>query len=216
MSYLDEDIVFYVEAYHNHLLADWCLENVRKCHPKSHIVLISDGDADRVYEAIGHKRSAEVIYGKRLWEPGGAGLLWERRALHFLSTPKKYMIKIDTDTGFYRRMSFLPKEDCIFGTIHTHPLQERFVQGGFIGVTSKAAKQIVISGLLASDFAASFHWEDGRGGRISSDDLAISAICAKLGIPIVAHNEVASYWRIRKPNLNLEYAVVHPCKDGKL
>lgn len=208
------EVRFYLEAWQNPDLARACIQHVRTAYPKAGITLFSDGDPDPAYKGIGQEHSAEVIYGERLWIPGKAGLLWKRRFEHFMSDPAEYLFKIDTDTAVYRPFLFLPKRDAIFGTLRgCIPIP--FITGGFIGMKPGRVAQILDSGILDQSFLRN-HYNANETPPINNDDRALGEIAQRLGLPLIDHPEVSSLWKKRVPNPDLRFAVVHPCKDGKL
>jgi len=200
-------IAFYLEARLNAGLAGWCVGNVRSAYPGARITLFSDGDPDPAYQDLGRAHGAEVVYGERLWGEGAkAGALWMRRLSHFAAAPRDFFVKMDTDTGLYRPLSYLPDRECLFGTVWKPP--KPFVTGGFMGMTRSAVDKVHRAGSSDPDFMAAY--------AAGVEDRALSAVASRLGIALHDHPEVASRWKVRMPNPDLRYAVVHPCKDGRL
>lgn len=207
-------ISFYVEAWKNAELTRACVGYARVAYPEARIALFSDGDPDPAYRTIGEEHSAEVIYGERLWVMEKAGPLWKRRFKHFMCDQTEYLFKIDTDTGIYRPFLMLPKDDAIFGTIWAHePIP--FITGGFIGMPRSIAARILSSGLLDDDFLKDYNNPDATP-PMNTEDRALGAIAQRLGIKLLDHPEVRSLWKQRTPNPSGDFAVIHPCKDGRL
>lgn len=202
---------FVLEVWRSLALYEWCIANVRTAYPESRIIVFSDGDPAPEYRRLAAPHGAEVTYGERLWGEGNAGPLWLRRLRSFAERPTDYLVKIDTDTGIYRPLRWLPEGDCLFGTVW----ETSFVTGGFIGISRGAALRILESGALDDETLRSFNLPSATP-PINTEDRAISWVATRLGIPLVDHPEVASRWKVRTPNPDLKYAVVHPCKDGKL
>jgi predicted O-methyltransferase YrrM len=215
-SYDDEDVTFVVEVYKNLPLASWCLDNLRAHYPKSRLLVWSDGDDDGAIGPMVADRGGIFRQGDRLWNEGKSGALWTRRLREYMDAPTPYLVKIDTDTGFYRRIKKLPKEDCIFGTYAWSPECPRLIQGGFIGMTRRIAEKILWSGMLGSEKLKRFSYIHDSGQIMAAEDKALGSIATDLGIPLYDHTEISSNWKGRVPNPELKYAVVHPCKDAKL
>lgn len=180
-------------------------------------MMTSDGDPDRRYREFAERHRMEARYGGHLWKEGASGILWKRRFSAFFERPAKYLVRTDSDVGFYRRFEFLPDEDCLFGTIclENNAGPRSCISGGIIGMTEGAARTILESGLLDSEVMRRCNHE-WHGKMMASDDWAIADAAHLLGIRLYDHPEVACRWKDRTPNPGLKYAAVHPCKDAKL
>lgn len=215
-TYDDEDLTFVVEVYKNLPLATWCLDNLRAHYPKSRLLVWSDGDDDGAIGPMVAERGGVFRQGDRLWIEGRSGALWNRRLREYLDHPTPYLVKIDTDTGFYRRIQQLPKEDCIFGSYAWSPECRKLIQGGFVGMTRRIAEKVLWSGLLGSEKLKTFSYIHENGQIMAAEDKALGSLAIDLGIPLYDHPEIAANWKDRAANLHKKYAVVHPCKDGVL
>jgi hypothetical protein len=209
-AYEDQDVVFHLEVYRGYYdITHWCLGRIRECYPSSRIIVVSDGDPDpRYLEFL--KYDVELEYGSHLYTPEKCGPLWIRRFSNYLKKPAKYLFRVDSDVGFYRRFSALPEWKCVFGT----PCDD-FIQGGMIGLTTDAIVDILGSGLLGASWVRDCR-HDVSGVPMASDDQAIGKAAQLLQIPLVRHPEFHCTWQDRVPNHRLQYAVIHPCKDGRL
>lgn len=209
-------VTFYVETWRNSPLLLRTLGHLRRAYPRERVVVFSDGDREAVPGPF-VAQGALFHDGERLWPEGGSGLLWKRRLLDFAKHPTPWLVKIDSDTAVYRELRLWPLPPCLFGTINHHPDGPKdFIQGGWIGMDQKSARRILDSGQLDGDPVRAMNHEAAPGVRISSDDRAISRVAESLGIPLLDHPEIACFWRVRTPNPDLRYAVVHPAKDGLL
>jgi len=214
LPYNDADIFFHLEVYFDrYSLANWCLTNLRRCFPRSRVLVVSDGDPDPRYLEFKERHGVEVSYGEHLCVPHGSGPFWRRRFDNFLAGTEEYLIKIDSDTGFYRRFGALPSGRCLFGTLGKDHAGVRFIQGGLIGMNRETVEQILRSGILNSYEIS--RWASSAQG-FPSEDKAIATAAKHLWIPLVNHPEVMSQWKKRIKNTDLKYAVVHPCKDARL
>lgn len=210
VEFNDRDLVFHLEVYKGYFdITRWCLGRIRSCYPGSRIVVVSDGDPDSRYaEYLEH--GIELVYGDHLSLPEMSGELWQRRFANYLSSPGKYLFRVDSDAGFYRRFSSLPATKCLFGT----PCCD-FIQGGMMGLTTDAVVEIMDSDLLKAPWMRECN-HDANGIRMPSDDLAIGRVAQSLGIPLVKHPEFHCTWTQRVNNPNLQFAVIHPCKNATL
>jgi len=210
MEFTDSDLVFHMEVYKGYFdITRWCLGRIRSCYPTARIVLVSDGDPDPRYKEF-LSFGIELEYGEHLYSGELSGPLWIRRFENYLRKPAKYLIRTDSDVGFYRRFHQLPQSKCIFGT----PCGE-FIQGGILGITHDAILGIMSSGLLKESRMRGFSHE-ANGVWMASDDAALGWVARVLGIPMVSHPEFHSTWQLPVPNYALRYAVMHPCKNGSL
>lgn len=215
-SYRDEDLTFVMEVYKNLPLARRCLSNLRDHYPRSRVIVWSDGDPDGEIGVAVAEAGGIFRQGERLWLGRTSGPLWERRFKEYLDFPTPYLVKIDTDTAFYRRIRQLPKHDGMFGTIAWSLECPKLIQGGFIGMTRKVVEKILASGMLKSDEMKKFSYVHEGGEVLASEDKALGSLAASLGISLYDHPEISSNWKDRTPNPGRQYAVIHPCKDGSL
>lgn len=216
-NFKDEDVVFHLEVFDGYFdISNWFLENVRKAWPGSRVIVVSDGDKNPRYEEFRERYKAEVSYGEHLWGEGASGPLWERRFNAFLNGSGRWLLRMDSDAGVYRRLKRLPEGDCLFGTLFRLPGGRGFfAQGGAMGVTRGAAEKLMTSGALKSEKVANWNhlW---RRQMMASDDRGIGEAARAVGIPTWNHPEFACSWKNRAANADLKYAIVHPCKNGKL
>lgn len=225
----DSDLVFYLQVYHDIDLAKWCLANIRRHYPGSRLMLVSDGDPNLEYPVMAESFGAEYHLGKRLYGVTSGGLMVDRMIDLYMRQPAKYLIKFDTDTGMYRRFKYLPDErGVVFGSLGEHIGVNRhwWVLGGCFGFTHEAAALLHQSQILRSDWLKDYAntWAISpmliqkrvvEMGMISFE-FVLSWACAQMGIRAIEFDDVCIRFRIRTPNNDLRYAVIHPCKDGKL
>ncbi len=217
----DERVTFYVQVYRDVELARWCLTNFRRVWPTSRLLIISDGDDDPRWPELAREFAAEFHVGERLklLQHGGRML---RRNLDLclrLGPRTDYLVKFDTDTGFNRRLCWLPRVNGLFGTVQQNS-HLTGIQGGFVGY-SRLAAEAVHAGL--DDPALNDpHATWGRDWAVVQEfstlglireDWVLAYVAQRLGIPCVDYPEVRSRWKEWVPNWDSRFAVTHPCKE---
>ena len=214
----DKDVTFFMQISHEGDYAVHSANRLRQLYQGSRIILRSDGKG--LFNFDPHIIDVEFYDEEPLFavENGGAAIhrMFE---IYFSKPPSRYLIKIDPDTLFHRKLSSLPKGTEIFGTI-----QEldgcRSIQGGFIGFPSVAARKIYRSALLLSPELTMPRASDGafmgimqrRAVRVglSSFDWSIGWAAEALGIGLFNFPEVHSTWKDPPTNPNGKFAVTHP------
>jgi len=213
----DEDITFVMHTYQDAKRADWALSNLRKHYPRSRVIVIVDGDPDPLPDTFVEKYGVELQRTDRLMllENGAAYLL--NRMEQFLKKPTKYMIKIDTDTGFHRRFKYMPKYDVFGCVLYLGTSGPHTIRGGFYGFSGDAIKEIYESDVFSSPDLDITEWYTRRKGdvKLLEEDTTMLEACYLLGLEIGPFPEVRNTnWY--RPNRGLRYAVTHPCKEFKL
>ena len=226
-DYCDKDITFYVQVFKEVADIRICLKYLRRYYKESRIILISDGDNDPRYRKIACRYKAEYIAGERLYTVENGGRMIQRMFNAYLEKPSDYLIKLDPDTRVHRRFRYLPYGKIIFGTLEWQtvgcktPLNPPNVQGGCIGFTSVAAREITESGLLLSDelldyrntYADNFDIIDrAENAGLISFDFITRYVCRCLNISPVPFDEVYSVYRGNIASHGEDYAVTHPHK----
>ena len=168
-----------------------------------------------MYDDISAQFNCELVQGLHLMTLGMAHLYVERLLRVALTDPESYLLRIDPDTGVWRRFSHVPAFSSLFGTLETisERRQEEIcvpanVQGGCVGITCDAAVEIVSSGILNYESCGiQYNRTWARCSDMSKlaaagkfcDDFVISWAAWQMGIPIVESSEIRSRWR-RTPN----------------
>lgn len=222
----DDEIVFYVQLYRDFELAWYCLARLRRIYPGSRICLVSDGDPDPRYPALARRFRAEYTEGERLYAVGCGGRMHQRMLDLYLAAPAPWLVKVDTDARFHRRLRHAPSGRAVFGTLEHRTvgtgtlLDPPNIHGGVLGITLEAARDLRDSGVFLSpellDPASS--WAScpdallrASHGLVSFDFLLRWA-CLQRGIPTLAHDEIFSIWRGKVRNPRLRYSATHPHK----
>jgi hypothetical protein len=216
-TYTDEDITFVMHVYKDGQLADWSLGNLRKCYPKSRVLVIADGDPDPLLDTFAEKHGVEFQRTDRLMllETGVAYLM--NRMEQFLKKPTKYMIKIDPDTGFHRRFKYIPNYDVFGCVLYAKETGPYTIRGGFYGFSGDAVKEIYESDIFSNPDLEIHEWFVKRQGDIKllEEDTTMMEACFLMGMDMGPFPEVFVA-QIYKPNRKLRFAVTHPCRGYKL
>lgn len=224
---LDSDIAWAIPVYKSRQQLQWCLSHLRRHYPKSRVMLISEGDDDK-YDDIASDFKCHHVHGELLLHLQTCHLWVDRILRSLLAGDETYLIKIDPDTGVWRRLSALPAFSSLFGTLETisegHGAEidvPANVQGGCMGITRDVVQEILSSGLLNEESCGKDYrktwarcsdmiWmaENDRCG----EDFVISWACYALRVPIVECPEIRCRWRRQVTNETLRYAITHPHK----
>jgi hypothetical protein len=220
-NYCDDDLTFFALTYKDYEITVDCLRDLRKHYPASRVILRSDGDLDPRLPVLARSNKVDFRQELRLFGIENGGAIIERMLELFLESPTRYLFKIDPDTVIHRRFKYLPIRDGVFGTLQCE-LETPSIQGGCMGFTHDAAKQILKSRMLRdsrlkepakfiNDSPYFFRMAD-RANRcgLASFDWIVPWIASELGIPIYRFDEVNSGWRMAPPNPDNRYAVTHP------
>jgi hypothetical protein len=223
----DAEFAFAIQLYRSRDQLAWCLPQLRCHYPQSRVVLIVDGDGQR-YDDLAEEYHCGLVYGEHWMTLPHAHEYVARLLQHLVEGPEGYLFRIDPDVRIWRRFSELPAFTSVFGTLET--ITEGYrdeirtppnVQGGCLGFTHDAAREILGSGVLtyqncAEDFRRT--WARCRDqaaaattGRFN-DDYVISWAAHQCEIPIVDAKEIRSRWRRTIVNDDLRYAITHPHK----
>jgi hypothetical protein len=198
---------------------DFCLSNVRRCHPTVKIHVISDGVVNPAFPIVCRRHKADFTQGEYLKriECGGA---WWRRTLEIgLSYKTRWILKIDPDTEFHRPFRTTPPGE-IAGTIDhgDHPVKAN-VLGGCQAIRAQFARDILEAKLPESptlrrhdgfcpDHAYMKTWvPTGFFGT----DASMAWMCRQLGVTLQEWHEVnIGYTAV--PQKSGDFAVTHPRK----
>lgn len=220
-NYGDEDLTFFAMTYKDHEATAECLADLRKHYSASRVILRSDGDPDPRFPILAKNYQADFHGESRLFGIESGGAVIERMLLLFFEKPTRYLFKIDPDTVIHRRFQYLPVRSGVFGTLQTEQVTPS-IQGGCLGFTSDAAKQILQSEMLRDSRLkepAKFIGDSpyfvrmaDRANRcgLASFDWIVPWIASELEIPIYSFDEVNSGWKQPPTNPNQRYAVTHP------
>lgn len=220
MEQLTRKATIILSSYKDIRLLSLCLSHLRKNYEHDRIVVFSDGDEDPACERTALDFGTEFYQNERLHLAKHGGKLWIKILEVFLSNPSKCLIKIDTDTKCWKRLSIIPDGCCIFGDLRLC-LPEKFmhIQGGCKGTTFEACKRIFESKELEAEWIR--HPEryccverlfslKGKG----CEDRYMDFIYRKLDITKTIHPEIKSLYTTAPPsNKDLTYAFTHPHKE---
>lgn len=218
MQFPDQDITFFMQVSHEGEYAIQAAKRLRQLYTGSRIIVRSDGIG--LFDFDPPSVDVEYYEEEPLFtvENGGAAI-HRMLEIYFSKPASKFLIKIDPDTLFHRKLSRLPEGPEIFGTI-----QEldgcHSIQGGFIGIPKVAAWKIFKSDLLLSRELASPSSSGGafmgimqrRAARVglSSFDWSIGWAAQNLGISLFNYPEVHCVWKDPPDNPSGRFAVTHP------
>lgn len=217
--FTDSDLTFYLQVYRDLERARWCLGHLRQHYPDSRVIVCSDGDLDPRFARLVDEFHVEYHVGQRMYPLRFGGRMLERMLLLW-GMETDFLFSIDPDSKIERRFHWVPDEHItIFGDCEP-------TQGGCMGFTRAAGKQIVDSGLLRDPILTrpAESWAVLPDGRVLEDmleavvndgmvrtDWIIAWCCRRLGIPQLIFPEVYSRWREAVPD-GLDVAVTHPHK----
>lgn len=227
VSYTDEEITIALPVYRNIIMAEWCLENLRKCLPACRVMIIPDADRDPRWPKVAEKFNAEchLIEQRTYHDPTAP--LWRHIFGFYNLKPTKYLLKIDPDTGFHRRPKHMGDADyfgCVF--------RREWVSGGFIGLRDTGiAKLLPLSIWTAFDIrdpvmaylprtpliiALVDHIRQMYADiRRVQEDMFMGLATAMAGIPRSYYDEFSNEDEY-VPNPGQRYAITHPCKHLRL
>lgn len=220
VSYTDQDITFFVQVFEEGDYAVQQVSRIRAMYPKARIIVRSDGGSfvGADWSSVGVEFYAE----ERLFTAQSGGSSVHRMLELYAARPSTYLIKVDPDSAFHRRLAFFPAADGLFGS-----LQEsggcRSVQGGFLGMTRTAAMEILSSKLLDSHAlrapspeSAGYLGILGRRAKrigLASFDWSLGWCASNLRIAMTDFSEVNCQWLEPPANPNAKFAVTHPDPD---
>jgi hypothetical protein len=220
-NYKDDDLTFFALTYKNYEATAECLMDLRKHYPVSRVILRSDGDKDPQLPILAKRYQVDFRSEERLFDIENGGAVIERMLMIFFEQPTRYLLKIDPDTVIHRRFKYLPVHNGLYGTLQTQ-VESPSIQGGCMGFTQDAARQILQSEMLRDSRLREphnyikespyfFRMAD-RANRcgLASFDWIVPWIASSLGIPMYAFDEVNSGWQMAPPNPDDCYAVTHP------
>lgn len=198
---------------------EFFLQNYRKCHPKAPLHVISDGVNDPEYAKLCKKYKADYTLGRYYKRIECGGLWWKRTLEIGLKYNKKWILKVDPDTKFWRPFRAEPKFP-VSGTHNNIGNPHEYIQGGCQAIRKDVAKKILDSGLLSSDELTK-HWNFCPDKKFLNSwlptgyfttDFSLVYIIRKLGIEFGDWSDVGCQWRVAPPNFDGSYAVTHPHK----
>jgi hypothetical protein len=220
-NYDDEDLTFFALTYKDYDAASECLADLRKHYSASRVILRSDGDPDPRFPILAKRYHADFRAEEPLFGIENGGAVIERMLQLFFEKPTRYLLKIDPDTVIHRRFDYLPVRSGVFGTLQTEEVTPS-IQGGCMGFTRDAAKQILESEMLRDcrlrepanfiDDSPYFFRMADRAKRcgLASFDWILPWVASELGLLIYSFGEVNSGWQQAPANPNGRYAVTHP------
>ncbi len=198
---------------------EFFLQNYRKCYPKTPLHVISDGVNDPDYPKLCKKYNADYTLGRYYKRIECGGLWWKRTIEIGLKYGKKWILKVDPDTKFWRPFKSSPKYP-VSGTHNNIGNPHEYIQGGCQAIRKDAAKKILDSGILASDELTK-HWNFCPDKKFLNSwlptgyfttDFSLVYVLRKLGIEFGNWTDVGCQWRVAPPNFDGTYAVTHPHK----
>lgn len=218
MPISDEEITFFMQISHEGEYALQSARRLRQLYKDSRIIIRSDGLG--LFDFDPHSVPVEFYEEEPLFPVANGGAAIHRMLeIYFSRPPSKYLVKIDPDTLFHKKLCTLPDGPEIFGTI-----QEldgcHSIQGGFIGIPRSAAQKIYNSALLLSpELASPSSYQDPfmgilqrRASRVglASFDWSIGWASQVLQIGLFNFPEVHCTWKDPPPDPNEGFAVTHP------
>ena len=224
VNYTDNDLTFFFGLYQDYERAVGAISRLRHHFPDARIVARSDGDPDPRHYQLADRFSVDYREEERLYPIENGGAMIIRMLELFQEHPARYLLKIDTDTATYRRFSFLPEENGVFGKLQTAKEGCESVQGGFTGLTKETASIILNSGILLDERLKepeSYRSESGYFARMADRanrtglcgfDWIVGWAATELKLPLIAFSEVHCKWyeKHNVPNLDLKFAMTHP------
>lgn len=206
-------------------LAKWSIANFRKCYPSCRLILMVDENNSR-WDCL--RDVADLRYTENFHAPITRGAtVWIERFRIFFENPTRYLVKFDSDTGWYRRLDKPfppPNVPVTFGQICSHA-DVSYPHGGFIGLSVAAAWKAFLDpatrGLSNPESWCPSAILPGPWRRyhrlgIVCEDMVWGNVCRKLKIPVVHYGDVRTRGLKHKSNPDLRWAVTHPCKDARL
>lgn len=214
---VDAAIIFYMQTFEDQDYAFHRAVQLRTFYPEARLIVRSDGGGRGQYpwKAV----AAEFYEEARLFPVANGGRVVQRMLELYLLNPSAYLMKVDPDTVFHRRMRYLPTRNGLFGTVQG-PRSCQSIQGGFIGLTKMAALSILQSGLLLDtalqmpdptrgEYMAHLRRRADRIG-LTSFDCVLGWAASILGLDIYDFPEVYCQWQCAPHNPGQKWAVTHP------
>lgn len=190
---------------------DWCLANVRRVYPESHIFVIADGKDNPAWREVCRIKNAEYIVSDRMKVRGSGAIWWARFFQKCLEYDASVYFKIDPDTKLHRPFRRVPNIE-IFGSAHG-----KIIQGGIQGFLRRTVERIVASNVCfhpkykdESTWAIDCMSYLEEKGEVSTDFL-LTDIARQLRLRMMNWSEVHSQWKKKTP-FRLDVAATHPHK----
>lgn len=195
---------------------DFCLQHVTNIYPDAAIVVISDGSTID-YSHILTKYRCTFIGSSYIKRIECGGMWWHRIFSILRQTGAEWLLKIDPDTRFKRRIkAFYPVD--IQGSVVNPGVCGEYIQGGCQIFQLEAVEKILKSGILGSESLTNGfafcpnpnvmpHWV--TTGYFSTD-WSLMWIIKQLGLTYCNNQEIGSRWRVVPTDA--DYAVEHPYK----
>lgn len=219
----DTSVCFTLNVVDEFLLTRACLRHLRRVYPAALVFLLPDTVDSQILEKwaeFADEQTQVFPTGGSVYSLNNGGLVVSSHLAAFMQTEANWWFKIDPDTFIRRRITKAVPNRCFFGTIQTGS-PRLSLQGGCIGGDREAVEQLFNSGILQSKelLRPQDSWagtnpillKRARAGMVSFDFVHAWA-CEQVGIPIVDHPEIKSYW-LGPPRQANSYAVTHPHKN---
>jgi predicted GH43/DUF377 family glycosyl hydrolase len=204
---------------------EWCLTHLRAAHPESELLVITDGRASSDLGDLIRRFSGRYVPGDHLRSLQSGALWWERFFYEALKHPVDYILKVDPDTRFWRRLSSIPQAD-FFGTVRGEGSENEHVQAGCMGFSRCFAERVLKCGVARDPVYRSRQtwtlgkrseaWIQAKGDSYLSLDCTVLHFAKMLGVTWQNWTEVQSCSRATPQNPELKYAVTHPHKRQRL
>lgn len=196
----------------------WCLHHLRLIYPNVIVTVISDGKGYPDYPAICTDYRAHFIKGEKLKKASSGGRWWLRMLTHGLATGTDYVLKIDPDTKFQRKIRHWPSYD-IFGTLVGSGTKWEHIQGGVQGFSCSAVTRLIQSKYFSNSALRdpiTYTWSDtlleyARRSNYLCTDAMLRAAKKSLAMTWGDWPEICSKWR-NLPTEKNKYAITHPHK----
>ncbi len=223
----DEDLTFSMQLYRDYRDATRSLSRLRQIYPRARVLLISDGDSDPRLRRLERRFNTRLVCGTSMYATEFGGRMLQRNFKLFLEAPTAYWIKIDPDTHCHRRLKGVPTVDGLFGTLrddacHDDAPNYPVVQGGFVGMSQRLVRQIVLSGELErqelTDFAGTYAVNPfvvarAREKHLVSTDFLLRYVGKRLCLPVIGFPEVHCVTESDRIRPNPQAAFTHPHKS---
>lgn len=227
-AYAEGEVAFLVNVQDKLHQLDWMLAHLRAHYPFVRVEVVGDGDEGKAAD-IARRYRAGYATGPSLFPLPFGGRIVVRTLSALVAGPERWGIKVDVDTGFYRRLAALPDEPCVAGSVqHVGDDADGLgsIQGGCVIFERRAAVAMLASNLLLDPRLADSPeqtWARSpalRQARVSvgrtSEDWCVGWAAAELKIPLVDHPEIRCRWGRFEPNFGDRYAITHPHKECRL
>jgi hypothetical protein len=218
-----KEICFTINVVDEFQLTSACLRYLRRVYPEALVLLLPDISDTEIVDKWTHyedERTRVIPTSGSIYAVENGGLVVCSHLAAFMETDAEWWFKIDPDTFVRRRITKAVPQGCFFGTIQTGNPRPS-LQGGCIGGDRSAVERLLQSSFLRSPelLEPEKSWagtnpillKRASSGMVSFDFVHAWA-CEQVGVPLVDHPEIKSYW-LGPPRQANRYAITHPHKN---